>query len=144
MILCHQKRKIYWKLRRGFFYEYGFSGVGIKQIINEANVANMTLYNHFASKEELVKEVLKKREERYWSYLDSFQNDQDYSPLINLVLAHGQWLEKESPQGDMFLRAIEDFTGINSDIEVIARGHKSNLLSYLKRISAKVDSSKKR
>ena len=43
------------------FYEYGFRGVGLKQIIREANVANMTLYNHFSSKEQLVEEVLKQR-----------------------------------------------------------------------------------
>ena len=33
------------------FYEHGFRGVGLKQIIQEANVATMTLYNHFDSKE---------------------------------------------------------------------------------------------
>lgn len=41
------------------FYKYGFRGVGLKQIISEANVATMTLYNHFESKDHLVEEVLK-------------------------------------------------------------------------------------
>jgi AcrR family transcriptional regulator len=37
----------------------GFRGVGLKQIIQEANVATMTLYNHFDSKDNLVEAVLK-------------------------------------------------------------------------------------
>lgn len=52
------------------FYEHGFRGVGLKQIIQEANVATMTLYNHFDSKEKLVEAVLQQREMRYWQYLE--------------------------------------------------------------------------
>lgn len=41
------------------FYEHSFHSIGLKRVINEANVAVMTLYNHFASKEDLIMEVLK-------------------------------------------------------------------------------------
>src|SRR5690625_2041447 len=85
------------------FYEHGFRGVGLKQIIREANVATMTLYNHFSSKDNLVEEVLKQREARYWSYLDSYveMNSKD-SPFILAVEAHGLWLKEQSYKGDMF------------------------------------------
>ncbi|MBY7143828.1 TetR/AcrR family transcriptional regulator [Virgibacillus sp. NKC19-3] len=112
------------------FYEHGFRGVGLKQIISEADVATMTLYNHFSSKDHLVEEVLKQREERYWSYLDNFKQGESDSPFLTAVEAHGKWLEEESYQGDMFLRAIEDYAGTNNDIESIARSHKSKLLRY--------------
>lgn len=36
------------------FYENVFNGMGLKQIIKEVNVATMTLYNHFDSKEQLI------------------------------------------------------------------------------------------
>src|SRR5699024_10419221 len=91
------------------FYEYGFRGVGVKQIIKEANVANMTLYYHSSSKEQLVEEVLKKRETRYWSYLDHFVQGENETPFLMAVEAHGKWLDEESYKGDMFLRAIEDY-----------------------------------
>lgn len=118
------------------FYEHGFRGVGLKQIISEANVATMTLYNHFPSKDNLVEEVLKQREARYWSYLDSYvETDSEDSPFILAVRAHGHWLKEQSYKGDMFLRAIEDYAGTNNEIENIARGHKSKLLKYFQQLA---------
>ncbi|WP_163527228.1 TetR/AcrR family transcriptional regulator [Halobacillus ihumii] len=117
------------------FYEHGFHGVGLKQIISEANVATMTLYNHFSSKDNLVEEVLKQREERYWSYLDSQVEMDSDSPFILAVEAHGRWLNEQSYRGCMFLRAIEDYAGTDNEIENIARGHKSKLLKYFQQLA---------
>jgi AcrR family transcriptional regulator len=125
------------KVAERLFYEHGFRGVGLKQIINEADVATMTLYNHFPSKDNLVEEVLKQREERYWSYLDSHVEMDSDSPFILAVEAHGRWLKEESYQGDMFLRAIADYSGTDNEIENIARGHKSKLLSYFQTLAKK-------
>ncbi|ETB72871.1 transcriptional regulator [Bacillus sp. CPSM8] len=117
------------------FYEHGFRGVGLKQIISEANVATMTLYNHFPSKDNLVEEVLRQREERYWSYLDSHVELDSDSPFILAVEAHCRWLKEHSYKGDMFLRAIEDYAGTDNDIEKIARGHKHKLLQYFQKLA---------
>lgn len=42
-----EKREDVLNAAERLFYKHGFRGVGLKQIISEANVANMTLYNHF-------------------------------------------------------------------------------------------------
>ncbi|QDP39209.1 TetR/AcrR family transcriptional regulator [Radiobacillus deserti] len=131
------KKEALLKVAERLFYEHGFRGVGLKQIIREANVATMTLYNHFPSKDNLVEEVLKKREERYWSYLDSSVELDSDSPFILAVEAHGRWLKEESYKGDMFLRAIEDYAGTNNEIEKIARGHKAKLLEYFQQLAQK-------
>ena len=47
------------------FYAEGIRAVGIDRIIAESAVAKMTLYNHFASKDDLVLTVLKYREEKF-------------------------------------------------------------------------------
>ncbi|MGX8791108.1 TetR/AcrR family transcriptional regulator [Oceanobacillus sp. M60] len=117
------------------FYKYGFRGVGLKQIITEANVATMTLYNHFDSKAHLVEEVLKKREARYWSYLDSFIDSNTDNPFMAAVEAHNKWLKEYSYKGDMFMRAIEDYAGTDNNIESIARGHKEKLLHYFEELA---------
>ncbi|UOQ50456.1 TetR/AcrR family transcriptional regulator [Gracilibacillus caseinilyticus] len=131
------KKEALLEVAERLFYEHGFRGVGLKQIINEANVASMTLYNHFSSKENLVEEVLKQREERYWSYLDSHVEMDSDSPFILVVEAHGRWLKEESYKGDMFIRAIEDYAGSDNEIENIARGHKSKLLHYFQQLAQK-------
>jgi len=133
-----QKKEDILNAAERLFYEYGFRGVGIKQIINEANVANMTLYNHFSSKEQLVEDVLKQREERYWTYLDKFVQGENAAPFLAAVEAHGKWLEEESYKGDMFLRAIEDYSGTDNDIENIARSHKSKLLRYFQSLAKRI------
>ena len=46
------------------FYAEGIRSVGIDRIIAEAGVAKMTLYNHFASKDDLILAVLQYREEQ--------------------------------------------------------------------------------
>jgi AcrR family transcriptional regulator len=129
------KKDILLKVAERLFYEHGFRGVGLKQIISEANVATMTLYNHFSSKDNLVEEVLKQREARYWSYLDSHVEMDSGSPFILAVEAHGRWLKEQSYKGDMFLRAIEDYAGTDNEIESIARGHKSKLLKYFQELA---------
>ena len=43
------------------FYAEGIRAVGIDRIIAEAEVAKMTLYNHFSSKDDLILAVLKYR-----------------------------------------------------------------------------------
>src|SRR5262249_8650023 len=45
------------------FYQDGIRAVGIDRIIAEANVAKMSLYKHFPSKDDLILAVLKHREE---------------------------------------------------------------------------------
>tara|TARA_R110002049_G_scaffold305056_3_gene501077 strand:- start:18392 stop:19045 length:654 start_codon:yes stop_codon:yes gene_type:complete len=47
------------------FYAEGIRAVGIDRIIAEAEVAKMTLYNHFASKDELILAVLQYRETQF-------------------------------------------------------------------------------
>lgn len=134
-----QKKEDILNAAERLFYEYGFRGVGLKQIINEADVANMTLYNHFSSKEQLVEEVLKQRETRYWSYLDQFVQGENETPFLMAVEAHGKWLKEESYKGDMFLRAIEDYAGTDNNIESIARSHKSRLLRYFQGLAKRID-----
>lgn len=46
------------------FYQDGIRAVGIDRIIAEAEVAKMSLYKHFPSKDDLILAVLKYREEK--------------------------------------------------------------------------------
>src|SRR5699024_12263450 len=93
------KKEALLEVAERLFYKYGFKGVGLKQIIKEANVATMTLYNHFPSKDNLVEEVLKRREERYWYYLDSQVEMNTDSTFILAEEAHEGWLMEKSYHG---------------------------------------------
>lgn len=133
--MMSQKKQDILTAAERLFYDYGFRGVGLKQIIQEANVATMTLYNHFYSKDKLVEAVLQQRESRYWQYLDSHVARNPQYPFLSAVEAHCQWLNDYSSQGDMFIRAIEDYADQDNKIENIARGHKQRLLNYLENLA---------
>ncbi len=51
------------------FYEKGVHAVGINEVLAVSGVAKKTLYNHFASKEELVLAVLDYRNDAYLGWL---------------------------------------------------------------------------
>ena len=51
------------------FYHKGVHAVGINEILASSNVAKKTLYNHFASKDELVSAVVAYRDERFCNWL---------------------------------------------------------------------------
>lgn len=47
------------------FYQEGIRAVGIDRIVSEADVAKMSLYKHFRSKDDLIFEVLHYREQAF-------------------------------------------------------------------------------
>jgi AcrR family transcriptional regulator len=49
-----------WRL----FYRDGYRAVGIDTLLAEAELAKMTLYNHFSSKDDLIVAVIGNRSER--------------------------------------------------------------------------------
>lgn len=116
------------------FYEHGFHSIGLKRVVSEANVAIMTLYNHFSSKEELIMEVLKRREQRYFSYLTASFAHPDKS-VAELAKAHIRWLKERGSRGCMFLRAKEEFGAdpANGAIVQFVNQHKQRLLEHLYR-----------
>jgi AcrR family transcriptional regulator len=50
------------------FYQNGIRAVGIDTIINQSNVAKMTFYKHFKSKDLLVLEFLNRRDELWFAW----------------------------------------------------------------------------
>ena len=56
------------------FYQNGIRAVGVDTIIAQSNVAKMTFYKHFKSKDLLVLEFLKRRDELWRAWFESTVN----------------------------------------------------------------------
>lgn len=113
------------------FYSHGFHAIGLKAIVQEAGVALMTLYNHFSSKEELILEILNRREQGYFDLLEHAKRNENGSIENRLTAGHLMWLKKNSPNGCMFLRAKEEF-GSAPDQLIVQKvyAHKEKLLQF--------------
>ncbi|HEU0230405.1 MAG TPA: TetR/AcrR family transcriptional regulator [Burkholderiaceae bacterium] len=104
------------------FYRKGINHVGINEIIDASGIARMTLYHHFASKNDVVVAVLEQRmaqrRQAMQAAIDSAQ-----SPRDKVVAAFA------------YLREIvdaQDFRGcvfINATVELADPGHPGAILS---------------
>jgi AcrR family transcriptional regulator len=56
---------------RRMFYARGIRAVGVEAIVAEAGVTKMSLYRHFASKDELVAACLAERIAGFWAWWDA-------------------------------------------------------------------------
>lgn len=93
------------------FDQHGFHAVGLKQVIKEAEISLMTMYNHFESKEALILEILKKREARYLQKLNQFTEKKNGKTfMLALAEAHLNWIRENGSNGCMFLRAKEEYS----------------------------------
>jgi AcrR family transcriptional regulator len=52
------------------FYQHGYRAVGVDLIAAQSGIGKMTLYRHFASKEELVLAFLRASNEDFWGYFE--------------------------------------------------------------------------
>ncbi|PTY08523.1 TetR family transcriptional regulator [Opitutaceae bacterium EW11] len=119
-----------WRL----FYRDGYHAVGIDTILAEAGVAKMTLYNHFASKDELIAAVLEKRHQEFVGALNAALEKSGKTGAKRL-LAVFDWLEEwmTSPgfNGCTFIRAVAEYPRAEERPHVVAAEHKQWVIDYL-------------
>src|SRR5262249_44809734 len=66
------------------FYRQGIRAVGVEAIAEAAGTNKMTLYRHFASKDELVAEYLRRAAKRVDAFWERYQELHPGDPLAQL------------------------------------------------------------
>lgn len=97
-----------WRL----FYRDGFQRVGIDALLAEAGVAKMTLYHHFASKDELIVALLEEQGARILASLDGAIAAAGPKPGHRFGAVfdwHARWFAQSDFRGCAFLRALAEF-----------------------------------
>ena len=95
----------------GLFKRVGFHATGIDRIIAEADVAKMTMYRHFPSKDDLMVEVLAYRAGRFERQLDRLA-EQAATPerKIGIIFDwYGRWFHSADFHGCLFAHALAEF-----------------------------------
>lgn len=92
------------------FYRHGFVSVGVDTIIAEAGVAKMSLYRHFASKDDPIVAYLEQSNERFWAWFDGAAVDgTPHGQLVHVFDALGTFATSPACFGCMFQLAAADF-----------------------------------
>lgn len=121
------------------FYAEGIRSVGIDRIIAEAEVAKMTLYNHFASKDDLILAVLQYREEKFDSLFEKWMGKhvkEGMDRLEAFFAALKDWFTSPGFRGCMFINACAELADANHQGSQFSAQHKERFHAMLKAVIA--------
>jgi AcrR family transcriptional regulator len=117
------------------FYSEGIRNVGIDKVIADAGVAKMTLYSHFASKDDLIVAVLEYRET---AVLEFFTNAMERlvpksdTPLEAFFSALREWFESPGFRGCAFQNAAVELADPAHPGTKFVREHKRRFAEILR------------
>ena len=128
------------------FNEGGYHATGIDQILAEAGVAKMTLYNNFPSKDDLIVEVLRRRGEDFRAWLTEWvARSGAPTPrdrLLSVFDALAVW-HRNGPggpglpfKGCVFVRASGEYPAESSAIHQAAGANKQAVIDLLADLAA--------
>ena len=116
------------------FYAQGIRATGIDQLLQEADVARMSFYKHFPSKQALVVAFLQERHQRWQQHLETAAQAQATSPAQELRAVFGvlaQWFAEPDFRGCAFINTVLETTDPSTQEHLLARQHKAVLRGYL-------------
>lgn len=112
---------------------FGYHAVGVDLIVERSNVAKMTFYKYFRSKDILIQRVLERRGLALQQMLTEGAS-RAHTPLGRLKSIfnwYESWLTSSDFNGCMFIKASEEFPEPNNPIKQAAQDHKSWFTGYL-------------
>ena len=109
------------------FYRQGIRAVGIDTIVAQSGVAKMSLYRHFASKDELIVAYLALRNEGYWTWFNRAVARHPGDPraqLLSLFASLRRQTLHPQYRGCPFLNALIEFPAPDHPGHRVAIAHK--------------------
>ncbi|MCC6613207.1 MAG: TetR/AcrR family transcriptional regulator [Anaerolineae bacterium] len=108
------------------FFREGFRAVGVDTIIKQADVAKMTLYRYFPSKDDLIVAYLQDSNAKFWIWFDESvaQADEPRAQIIAFFTALAKLVTTPTCYGCPFLNAIVDFPDNTHPGHQVALEHK--------------------
>jgi len=111
------------------FFREGFRAVGVDTIIKQADVAKMTLYRYFPSKDDLIVAYLQDSNEKFWAWFDeaSAKADEPRAQIVAFFTALEKLVTTPTCYGCPFLNAIVDFPDDSHPGHQVALEHKQTV-----------------
>lgn len=118
------------------FCKHGYHSVGIDRITSESNIAKMTLYKYFPSKENLIENILLRRDQQLReSILSAVEKQAIGTKKLKAIFDwYEKWMRNQDFHGCMFIKAANEFPDANLKIRSISKEHKLWLRSLLQSI----------
>jgi AcrR family transcriptional regulator len=115
------------------FYQQGYNLTGINQIIAEADIARASLYQHFASKQELLLEYVRRADDAWFQALEDFS--QACATPRDCILALFDFRRQRQQAagyiGCSFVKINAEVERSNTEVFALVGQHKARLRSYV-------------
>lgn len=120
------------------FYEEGIHATGVDTIVAKAGVAKMSLYKHFASKEDLVTAVLAHRDEAWRAWFDNEVQQRGRTALQRVRAVFSileDWFKEPGFRGCPFINASTELTPASHPGRAVVAANKAWVRDYLVRLA---------
>jgi len=119
----------------GLFSRSGVRAIGVDTITAEADVAKMTLYRNFASKNDLALAFLALREERWtkgWVQAEVLRRaDTPAEQLLTIFEIFSEWFAKEDFEGCAFITSLLEFEDRGDPVRAACVTHLANIRAFV-------------
>lgn len=115
------------------FFRDGINATGIAAVAEYAGVSKMTLYAHFASKDDLIVAFLDKRNERWEAAVEQTlaASEAPAEKLLGLFDLHRQWLLDGGLRGCPYVNSAAEFPDRNHPVRLAVDRHKKGVKQHL-------------
>ena len=122
------------------FSRDGVRAVGVDAVIARAGTAKMTLYRNFPSKNDLILDFLRRREQRWtreWLMAESRRRGETArDQLLAIFDVFAEWFAHPEFEGCSFLTAMIEVSDRDHPVHQAAVGHLANIRGYIESIAA--------
>lgn len=122
------------------FSRDGTQAVGVDAVIARAGTAKMTLYRNFPSKDDLILDFLRRREQlwtREWLEAESRRRGETpRQQLLAIFDVFSEWFSKPDFEGCAFLTTMIEINDPGHPVHQAAVGHLANIRAYLAELAA--------
>jgi AcrR family transcriptional regulator len=124
------------------FSREGIRSVGVDAVIARAGTAKMTLYRNFPSKDDLILDFLRRREQ-LWTreWLEAESQRRGATPrdqLLAIFDVFSEWFSQPDFEGCSFLTTMIEINDREHPVHQAAVVHLANIRSYIERLAAEI------
>ena len=121
------------------FSRHGLQAVGVNTVVEQSGVAKRTLYRHFVSKDHLIVEFLRMREERWtrnWLQREVEQRaSQPAERLLAIFDVFHEWFQRDDLEGCSFINVLLEVEDRESPVRQATVEHLAEIRAFLARLA---------
>jgi len=121
------------------FSRHGTHAVGVDAIVAGSGVAKMSLYRNFGSKDELILEFLRRREQQWgrdWLIAEvEARADEPAERLLAIFEVLGEWYARNDFEGCSFTKVLFAIDDLDHPVRRAAVQHMDNVKAWLRTLA---------